>query len=98
MHSLAYADDLAMLSLTAEDLQLMLKTLHSYSSKRKLTVNVDKSKVVRFSSGGKLSKTTWKYGDETMEKVNRFKYLGFMSQINGSFSSHIEQMYYVIFS
>lgn len=90
IHCLAYADDLVLISSTAEELQSMIKTLLKYAQKRSLTVNVEKSKIMKFSAGGRTSRIVWKYGDDSFEEVKTFQYLGFMFQSNGKLKAHIE--------
>lgn len=61
LYCLAYADDLVIIACTPNELRDMLNTLKRYADRRKLTVNTTKSKVMRFSVGGKLSKQKWLY-------------------------------------
>lgn len=92
IYSLAYADDLVIIASTPEELQDMLKTLQRYSTRRKLIVNTNKSQIIRFSAGGKLSKVKWAYDGEPLEEVRMFNYLGFVFQINGKYGGHISHM------
>ena len=48
MHVLMYADDMALVALSAEDLQRMLDALYDYCSLWRMFVNVKKTKVVIF--------------------------------------------------
>jgi hypothetical protein len=48
---LLYADDLVLLSSTEQGLQQQLDVLHSWCERWKLTVNVEKSKVMHFRRG-----------------------------------------------
>ena len=49
-----YADDMVIFAETAEELQAMLNTCYSYTTKWNLTVNVEKTKIVIFRNGGKI--------------------------------------------
>ena len=49
-----YADDLALISETADGLQNCLKKLENYCSKWNLSVNVDKTKIIIFNKSGKI--------------------------------------------
>lgn len=89
LYCLAYADDLVIIACTPNELRDMLNTLKRYADRRKLTVNTTKSKVMRFSVGGKLSKEKWLYDGINMEEVRSFNYLGFVFQINGKYGSQI---------
>lgn len=89
---LAYADDVAIVAHSPEELKDMLKCLLRYSSARDLVISTGKSKVMRFSRGGAKSKQKWVCGTETLEEVNRFLYLGFMFQGNGSHNAHVKEM------
>lgn len=89
--SLAYADDLVLLADTPEEMQQMLGVLNRFAERRRLTVNVQKSKVIRFSAGSRLSKINWTLNGEALEEVRNFKYLGYYFQINGGNSKHIEE-------
>ena len=82
---LLYADDAIMLAPSRESLQDGLNILHDYCDRWKLTVNTDKSKVMIFRKGGRLSKLDkWYYGDEELEIVKEFTYLGIVFSTTGS--------------
>lgn len=89
---LSYADDLVLIAETPEELQEMLKVLNRYANRKRLTVNVDKSKVMRFAPGSRVSNVRWTYNGEQLEEVRTFKYLGYVFQINGGSSSHVQEM------
>ena len=90
--SLAYADDLVVLSERSEDMKEMMGVLHRYTKRKELTVNTAKSYNMVFSKGGRLTKENWKFGDFIITKVKTFKYLGFVFQNNGKLSKHIEEV------
>ena len=50
---LMYADDMVILAESAEELQAMLNTLHYYTTKWNITVNVEKTKIVILGMEGK---------------------------------------------
>lgn len=89
IYCLAYADDLVIIACTLEKLKDMLQTLKRFVDRSKLTVNTNKSKIGRFSSGGKISKEKWLFYGAVMEEVRTFNYLGFVFQIIGKYGSHI---------
>jgi len=52
---LLFADDAVLISETREGLQKSLDSLYEYCCKWKLTVNVEKTKIMVFRKGGRLS-------------------------------------------
>ena len=61
---LLYADDIVIFSDSPEGLQKSLDILFEYYNKWKLTVNIDKSKVMIFRKGGRISDDlSFIYGD-----------------------------------
>ena len=61
---LLYADDSIIISSNKEELQSSLDILHDYCEKWHLYVNVQKTKIVVFRKGGRLSMNDfWFYGD-----------------------------------
>lgn len=77
-----------MLYTSRESLQEGLNILHDYCDRWKLTVNTDKSKVMIFRKGGRLSnQDKWYYGGELLEIVKEFTYLGIVFSTTGSFSA-----------
>ena len=87
---LAYADDMVILAERPTDLQEMLNILQRYAKRNDLVINAAKSKVMRFSGNGHLSKRNWTYGNEELEEVKSFVYLGFTFTSSGRHKKHIE--------
>ena len=82
---LLYADDLILLSQSAEGLQLTLDKLHSYCLRWNLQINVKKSKAMVFNKTGKIPQNvSFHIGDSELPMVNRFKYLGTILSSSGS--------------
>ena len=84
-----YADDTVLFSDTSEGLQNMLNTLSSYTSKWKLNVNTEKTKIVVFRKGGKLKNCyKWCYDNVPLDVVDNFNYLGIgiTFNFNGKFN------------
>eukprot|EP00916_Digyalum_oweni_P017671 GHVL01029026.1.p1 GENE.GHVL01029026.1~~GHVL01029026.1.p1 ORF type:complete len:175 (-),score=5.84 GHVL01029026.1:326-850(-) len=72
-----FADDLALLSSTVWGLQNQLNLLFESSQRLGLKVNTEKTKVVVFRKGGHLSaREKWTLGNEKVEVVGKYKYLG----------------------
>ena len=75
--SLMYADDIVLIASKEEELKSMIIRLERYLDKRKLLLNVEKSKVLVFSKGGGgRRKTEWRWKDKVIEEVRDFNYLG----------------------
>ncbi|CAG2242681.1 unnamed protein product [Mytilus edulis] len=74
----SYLDnDLALIADTPIDLQRRLNNLEKYCEKWNMTINMDKSNIVVFKNGGKLSKNEkWYFNNEPLKVVSYYKYLG----------------------
>jgi hypothetical protein len=84
---LMYADDTVLFSESAEGLQNMLNTLSVYCNEWDLKVNINKTKVLVFRRGGKMSPNSkWYYHDSEIEVVDSFNYLGLTLNFNGKFT------------
>ena len=76
--SLLFADDIVLISTTPIGLQNQLNSLRAASEEIGLTVNLDKTKVMTYRKGGFLGRREkWYYGENRLEVVNSYKYLGF---------------------
>ena len=75
---LLFADDVALLSTSANGLQNQLDVLHLCCDNMKLTVNIDKTKIMVFRKGGHLGRQEkWFFGGKRLDVVNDYCYLGF---------------------
>lgn len=83
---LLYADDSVILAESSEGLQDGLDYLHDYCQRWKLTVNTAKTKVLVFARSNRLSHDDhWFYGDQRIDVVNKFCYLGLVFSTSGNF-------------
>ena len=73
---LLFADELIFFSHSAEGLQKELNCLYKYCAKCHLIVSLLKTKVVIYNSAYALRNWVFKNGDEVIEIVNTYKYLG----------------------
>ena len=74
-----YADDLVLFPETVNGLQQMLDCLFEYSRKWGMEDNIEKSKVMVFRNGGKISNAEKLYIDgKLVETVDKCSYLGFI--------------------
>ena len=85
--ALLYADDIALVSLTEEDMQQLLDTLHDWCKRWRVLINTDKSKVVHFRRGRRQrTEFVFKVGDNILEVTEKYKYLGVIFSEKGDFS------------
>ena len=82
---LLFADDSVLLSETADDLQNLINNFEKYCKKWKLTVNVNKTKIVVFKKGRLNRNIKFTYGNDNLEIVDAFNYLGVVFTRTGSF-------------
>jgi hypothetical protein len=81
---LMYADDIVLLSESAEGIQYSIDLLQEYCKKWHLTVNLNKTKVIVFNKGGRLyTENIFKYNESTIETVKNYPYLGIIISANG---------------
>ena len=90
---LLFADDLTLLASTVIGLQNQLNALSIAAKRLGLTVNLDKSKVTVFRKGGYLAaKERWFWGDQKLEVVNTYKYLGLIFWTGHCFTAGMEDI------
>ena len=75
LFSLLYADDTIIMADNPSDFQRCLHAFSEYCTQWKLTINVGKTKIIIFGTRG-LSNLLFKIGDEQVEIVKSYKYLG----------------------
>ena len=75
LNILLFADDVALLANTRQDLQKLLDAVYEYSQKWRFRWNSSKSKVMRFGSR-KAPKQRYFLGFQELEVVKSFRYLG----------------------
>ena len=81
-----YADDTVFFANSQQNLQKCLNGLEQYCEKWKLKINTDKTKIMIFSQGKQqICNQNFKIGDNSIEVVKNFKYLGVTFACNGSF-------------
>ena len=74
---LFYADDVALLSPSAQGLQQLLDTMQSFCVTNGLTISIPKTEVVVF--GGGHQQCQWHVGGHCLERSESFIYLGMLS-------------------
>ena len=82
---LIYADDLVIMSTSAEGLQECLNKLATYCNKWRLQVNLKKTKIILFNRQGSLiKKHSFLFMSNNIEVTKQYKYLGFIFTCSGS--------------
>ena len=82
---LLYADDTVLFGNNEEDLQTTLNIFDKYCEKWKLTVNVQKTKVLIFSSGRPAQNQAFYFRNNKLDIVSEYKYLGIYLSRSGSY-------------
>ena len=90
---LMYADDMAILSRNPEHLQSTMDMISEWAAGNTMEINSTKTKVMKFRRGGRLAKKDhFTCGQQPLEFVTHFKYLGVTFQTTGTtFTRHIEE-------
>ena len=73
---LLFADDVVLMAESPRELQTLLQISHQFAKKWNLKFNSKKSKLMVV--GKRINNnSTWKLGDESIEEVSEYKYLGY---------------------
>ena len=92
LNCLVYADDLVIMLQTAHGLQNSLDKL--YCLKWKLSVNIDKTKVMIFNKSGRLlSSYSFKFDTHDIQLCQEYSCLGIVFTPSGSFTKAINLLY-----
>ncbi len=76
INCLLFADDVVLMAESPRELQTLLQISHEFAKKWNLKFNSKKSKVMVV--GKRINNnSTWKLGDESIEEVNEYTYLGY---------------------
>jgi hypothetical protein len=74
---LAYADDIALIADSEENLQIMLNTLQEYCCKWRLLINNNKTQIMHFKKPSQPeTDLDFEYGGNTIPKTNTYRYFG----------------------
>ena len=90
---LMYADDIVLVASSEEHLQSMLNTLHDWCKRCRVLINTTKSKCMHLRKG-RTPQTVFdfKVGDNSLELVEQYKYLGVVLQEKGNFRCNAETL------
>ena len=83
---LLYADDTLVLAENAKQLQEALNSLNTYCNMWALKVNLDKTKIIIFSRGKITKYEPFVFGNNTLDVVEDYVYLGTTFNYNGTFN------------
>jgi hypothetical protein len=84
---LLYADDLVLLAESEDNLQILLNKVSEWCQEWRMKVNIDKTKVVHFHPRRQsVTDSTFMFGTNQLEVVDRYKYLGLVFDENLDFS------------
>jgi len=90
--SISYADDIALLAKSEQELKGLMKRFERYIERKGLSISPDKSKVMVFEkSRGRLKKREWRWKEEKVEEVREIRYLGYILQKNGGVEKHVTE-------
>lgn len=75
---MSYADDMVLLAENEGEMRSLLKGLEGYLDRKRLVLNENKTKIMRFrKEGGRMRKVDWRWKDKVIEEIKyEFKYLG----------------------
>ncbi|CAD6235380.1 GSCOCG00012420001-RA-CDS, partial [Cotesia congregata] len=75
-----------------DEMKGLMRTLERYVEKKKLEVNVSKTKVMRCRKGdGRKRKVFWNWRGKEVEEVDRYLYLGYVVRANEQQDAHIRE-------
>jgi len=90
---LLFADDMAIIGKSPEEVQSHLDRLLEYCNTWGLKVNINKTKIMVFRKRGRLLPSEhWTYNGQPIEVVNDFNYLGTVFNYTGNFSLNQEYL------
>ena len=78
LSALLYADDIVLLAENEEDLQQQLNIVHSWCSKWRISINMDKTKIMHFRTTSQAESTfSFTLGDRNVNYADHYRYLGY---------------------
>ena len=86
LYILLYADDTVLLAESPKDLHNSINLMEEYCHLWKLKINVSKSKVTVFSRGKIRNRPEFSFGENKLDVVDHYKYLGVSFNFNGKFT------------
>ena len=94
LNCIMFADDLVLMSETAEGLQACLNNLNEYCEKWGLRININKTKIIIFNKGGHaFSRYKFYLNNVTISIVQQYCYLGIVFSSSGNFGPACKSLY-----
>ncbi|WP_176721706.1 hypothetical protein, partial [Microcystis aeruginosa] len=85
-----YADDKAIVWDSERGLQLLVSALNEKAREYDIKINVNNTKVMRFTKG-KKAKLTIRVDEEKLEQIDKFPYLGSILSWDGRFGDEVRK-------
>lgn len=83
IYTLGYANDLVLLVEKEEEMRSMLGRFEKYLEGKRLKLNINKTKILRFKrERRRLERRNWRWKEKAIKEVKEYKYLGYMMQKN----------------
>ena len=93
--TLAYADDLVVLSESSAGMKTIIKALWDYCKINKLSINIKKTKIIIFKKGVReVSKLKFYFGESEIEVVREYTYLGIPFYYTGLYEKATKSICY----
>lgn len=83
---LLFPDDIALVALSAKDLQVKICAIRNYFEQNNLKVNLGKTKVIVFRRRRPLPDLKFYWKEEKIEIVDQYTYLGIIFHYSGKFN------------
>ena len=93
LNCLMYADDIVIMSTSAEGLQQRISILEKYCSDWCMKVNIKKTKIMIFNKAGRKIQFKFTFQNSIIECVSSYKYLGTYFSTSGSFTFGRTELY-----
>jgi hypothetical protein len=91
--SLPFADDIVIVAKSEREMKKIMRNLRKYVSKKKLEVNVEKTKMMVFNKRKRKSeKSDWKWEESKIERLSEFKYLGYTFNERATDKAHVREV------
>lgn len=91
MYTVAYADDMVLMAEEEEKMRSMMERFSEYVEEKKLELNTEKAKILKFRKEGETrDRRIWRWKEKLIEEVKEFKYLGYVLNQNGGQEAQIK--------
>jgi hypothetical protein len=84
---------MVILTKSEREMKVMMRSLGKYVKKKKLEVNVDKTKMMVFNKRKtKNEESEWKWEESKIERVSEFKYLGYIFNLRATDKAQVSEV------